>query len=148
MPAPTSDFDMEIHRETTASFAQTDVSQPSRWPSAGRSLGSLVAVVAVLWLWVQLPSWYQAGHAAVADSPWLTALVYNNWTALALIGMTNIIVARATTAPMWRLGHSIELQGMKGAFVFVLGMLFHLLVGGFGMVLLCLGGPDSTFLTV
>lgn len=139
---------MEIHRESPVGFAQTDLSQPTRCPSAGRSLGSLVAVVAVLWLWVQLPSWYQAGHAAAAGSPWLTALVYNNWPALALIGMTNIIVARATTAPMWRLGHSVELQGMKGAFVFVFGMLFHLLVGGFGVVLLCLGGTDSTFLTV
>ena len=122
---------------------------PMTWPSAGRSLGILIAVVAVLWLWLQLPGWYQSGHAAAdATAQWLAALVYNNWTALALIGVANLSVARGTTAPMWRLGHSIELQGMKGAFVFVLGMLFHLLVGGFGVVLLFVGSPDQAFLTV
>lgn len=110
-------------------------SAPTRWPNAGRSLSILIAVVAVLWLWLQLPDWYRSGHAAAEASQWLTDLVYNEWTALALILAANLTVAFGTTEPMWRLGHSIELRGMKGAFVFVLGMLFHLLVGGFGVVL-------------
>ncbi|MCB2407397.1 hypothetical protein [Hymenobacter lucidus] len=121
----------------------------TRWPSAGRSLSILIAVVAVLWLWLQLPGWYQSGHAAAdATAQWLTALVHNDWTALVLIAAANVSVARGTTAPMWRLGHSIELQGMKGAFVFVLGMLFHLLVGGFGVVLLLLGSSDQKLLAL
>ncbi|UOQ52969.1 hypothetical protein [Hymenobacter cellulosivorans] len=112
---------------------------PLKWPSAGRSLGILVAVVAVLWLWLQLPDFYRAGHSASETGQWLTELVYNDWTALALMLGANVLVARYTTAPMWRLGHSIELQGMRGAFVFVLGMLFHLVVAGCGVAVLVLG---------
>ncbi|UOQ72181.1 hypothetical protein [Hymenobacter cellulosilyticus] len=110
-----------------------------KWPSAGRSLGILVAVVAVLWLWLQLPDFYQAGHRASETGQWLAELVYNDWSALALMLVANVLVARYTTAPMWRLGHSIELQGMRGAFVFVLGTLFHLVVAGCGVAVLVLG---------
>ncbi|GAA3954364.1 hypothetical protein [Hymenobacter algoricola] len=108
---------------------------PPAWPSAGRSLSVLIAVVAVLWLWLQLPAWYRAGHAAPDSGQWLTALVYNEWTALVLIVAANILVGSYTTGPMWRLGRCLELRGMKGAFVFLLGLLFHLLVGGCGVVL-------------
>ncbi|RYU79730.1 hypothetical protein [Hymenobacter persicinus] len=114
----------------------TPLNESGRWPNAGRSLSVLVAVAAVLWLWVQLPAWYAAGHAADETGQRLTHLVYNEWTALALVAAANLIVARGTTAPMWRLGQCIELRGMKGAFVFILGLLFHLLVGGFGVVVL------------
>ncbi|PJJ55024.1 hypothetical protein [Hymenobacter chitinivorans] len=112
---------------------------PLQWPSAGRSLGILVAVSAVLWLWLQLPDWYRAGHSATETGQWLTALVYNDWTALALMLAANALVARYATGPMWRLGHSIELQGMRGAFVFVLSLLFHLVVSGCGLAVLVLG---------
>ena len=106
------------------------------WPNAGRSLGILIGVVAVLWLWVQLPAWYQAGHAPDdAAGAWLRRAVYNEWTALALVLTSNLLVARYTTAPMWRLGHCLELRGIKGAFVLVLAGLFHLLIGGFGVLL-------------
>jgi hypothetical protein len=115
----------------------------ARWPSAGRSLGFLIAVVAVLWLWLQLPDWYRAGHAATDSGAWLSKLVYNEWTALSLIVGANVLVAAYTTRPMWRLGQCLELRGMKGAFVFVLGLLFHLLVGGFGVVLAGLVLLDS-----
>ncbi|TGE22900.1 hypothetical protein [Hymenobacter metallicola] len=112
--------------------------------SAGPSLGVLISVVAGLWFWLQLPDWYHAGHAEAAG--WLTRLVYNTWTALGLIVAANVAVARYTTAPMWRLGHCPALQGMQGAFVFVLGLLFHLLAGSFGVVLLWLGAADATML--
>jgi hypothetical protein len=119
------------------------ISAPAAWPNAGRSLSVLVAVAAVLWLWLQLPAWYHDGHAADQTGQWLTALVYNEWTALTLILAANLAVARGTTGPMWRLGQCIELRGMKGAFVFVLGLLFHLLVGGFGVALAGLVLLDS-----
>jgi hypothetical protein len=122
---------------------KTLTDSPVIWPSAGRSLSILIAVIAVLWLWLQLPGWYRSGHSATEAGQWLSELVYNDWTALALILGGNVIVARGATAPMWRLGHSIELQGMRGAFVFVLSLLFHLVVGGVGVALVVLGSTDG-----
>ena len=48
-------------------------SRPAAPPSAGRALSVLVAVCAVLWVWLMLPEWYLSGtgnrHGQRARAP-------------------------------------------------------------------------------
>lgn len=101
--------------------------------SAGRALAVLVAVCAVLWVWLMLPDWFRSGSADYEMARRLDGLLFNGWTLTALPLASNYVVWRYVTKPLWlypRRGNSDEL---KRGLVLVLAVLFH--VASFLLVL-------------
>jgi hypothetical protein len=96
--------------------------RPAALPSAGRALSVLIAVSAVLWLWIMLPELWP-----VSTNSQLRPVVYSAWLLMPLVLLANYLVFRWATLPMWRGIRPGLLADARRGFVLLLGVLFHLL---------------------
>ncbi|WBO83234.1 hypothetical protein [Hymenobacter yonginensis] len=108
--------------------------RPPAPPSAGRALSVLIAVCAVLWVMLILPSWYLSG-----TGDWQS---YNDLLGIACYALaaaplwSSYIVWRWATGPMW-LAEPMQIEFKRGL-VLALCLVFHLvmIVAGFFLALL------------
>lgn len=96
--------------------------QPPAPPSAGRALSVLIAVCAVLWVWLMLPEWYLSGYLDSEAANWLRDTLYNIWTVSVVVIVSNLVMWRWCTQPMWR---NLVASG-KSNVVLGLALLFHM----------------------
>ncbi|HEX8425205.1 hypothetical protein [Hymenobacter sp.] len=71
-------------------------------PSNGRALSVLVAVCAVLWVWANALEWYAGGFANREAIQALRSTLYNGWILSLLTVVSNAVVWRWVTVPLWR----------------------------------------------
>lgn len=121
---------MEIRQKNSVSSGYQ--SRPAAPPSAGRALSVLLAVCAVLWVWLMLPRWWQIDAASYQ----VKRLTFNDFVFWSLVVVLNIVLLLYATRPMWRGERQTVLKGAKRGFVLLLCLLFHLLT------------PPCTFLLV
>ena len=95
--------------------------RPAAPPSAGRALSVLIAVCAVLWLWLMLPELWP-----LTDTTEFKQIVHGEWLG-ALVLFANYLVFRWATQSMWRGSRPNLLKDAKRGFVLLLCLLFHLL---------------------
>jgi hypothetical protein len=99
-------------------------------PSAGRALSVLIAVCAVLWLLLMLPSWYLSGTGDWQGHDQLLGIMCYILAAAPL--WSSYLVWRWATRLMWR-AEPLQVE-LKRGLVLVLCLGFHLLMllaGGF-----------------
>ena len=93
--------------------------RPAAPPSAGRALSVLIAVGAVLWLWMMLPELWP-----LTNTYEFKQIIHGEWLG-ALVLFTNYVVFRWATRPMWRDTRPTLLEDAKRGFVLLMCLLFH-----------------------
>lgn len=103
-------------------------------PSAGRALSVLIAVCAVLWIWLMLPQWWLAN--SVARQNQVSHIVFHEIVVWLIISSVNIILLQYATRPMWLGERASLLEEAKRGFVLLLCLMFHLITPAFALFLL------------
>ena len=106
------------------------VSPSSPWThSAGRSLAVLVGTLAVLWVWWQIPGWYQLGSTNEVRLAQLVHLWQQVWLAALWLTAANAVVLYRATLPLAlpsSPGSLLDTRRYLPSFVFWLCVVFHL----------------------
>lgn len=98
--------------------------RPAAPPSAGRALSVLIAVCAVLWLLLMLPSWYLSGTGDWQGHEQLLGIMCYTLAAAPL--WSSYLVWRWATRLMWR-AEPLQVEFERGL-VLGLCLVFHLLM--------------------
>jgi hypothetical protein len=84
--------------------------RPPAPPSAGRALSVLIAVCAVLWVWLMLP-WWLAGTDEWNKQQWLWEALYSLWSSVLLSFSSSLAVFYWAIKPLWQ----PDKKGTEGA---------------------------------
>lgn len=97
--------------------------------SAGRSLAVLVLVLAVLWLWFQIPGWYAPAGPTDATVLLLQAFWLKPWLLGLLLLLLNVVALFRATLPLalpGSPGSLLDAPQWPRNFVFWACVVFHL----------------------
>ena len=99
--------------------------RPEGLPSAGRALSVLVAVCAVLWVWLMLPQWWQTGSVSEPTQQRVSQLLFQANVLWPLVIVLNILLLLYATRPMWQGTRLTLKEEVKRGLVLLLCLLFH-----------------------